>query len=145
MKNWELFLAFYVCNFAKSEPISTIFAPNRPLRARKATFIRRTFIYPPNIYPPNIMRSPVTAARTPPRRRRRRAPEVTLTPEDLENVKKKVKVSLKAQHRKSTLKNYAGYLPPIFQWYMKITRGSVINGAVWIEKNSGGIFLRPPA
>ena len=51
--------------------------------------------------------------------RRRRTPETRMSAEEIENVKKRVRVTLAAQHKEKTKDNYKQYLPPIHKWYLE--------------------------
>ena len=51
--------------------------------------------------------------------RRRRTPEVRMSAEEIENVKKRVRVTLAAQHKEKTKTNYEQYLPPLHKWYLE--------------------------
>ena len=42
-----------------------------------------------------------------------------MTEEEIENAKKKVRLTLTAQHKDKTKKNYDQYLPPMHDWYVE--------------------------
>ena len=62
---------------------------------------------------------PPVFALTPRNAKRRRRPERKMTEEEIEDAKKRVKVTLRDQHKEKTRNNYEQYLPPLHDWYLE--------------------------
>ena len=75
--------------------------------------------------------TPAGAVRTGRRRRKR---ERKLTDQELEQLKKKQKKTLKEQHKQRTIENYKQYLPPIHEWYVENHPIVCTEGKVDIKK-----------